>query len=86
MQQNEYQINAISEELEYASSLNLIMAIFRLTAQDLKYGDKEIKLEARKFLRSAWFRELCDGINLDSNHVKNTIIRSGRVSIRESYE
>ena len=87
MQQDEYQTNTVSKELiGYSNALNLIMAMFRLVAQDLKYGNKEVKQEARKFLKSAWFRELCDGIDLDSKHVRDTIIKSDRVSTRGSYE
>ena len=86
MQQDEYQIDTISKELGYINSLNLIMAMFRLASQDIKYGDKEIKKDAKRFLRSAWFKELCSEINLDAVHVKNTIMRSSRVSTRESYE
>lgn len=86
MRKNEYQINTISEESKYLSALNLIMAMFRLTAQDLKYGNKEIKQGAREFLKSYWFKELCEGINLDSGHVKEIITKKDRVSIREAYE
>jgi len=86
MQQNEYQIDTISKELKYLSSLNLIMAMFRLAAQDLKYGNKDVKRDAKKFLRSTWFKELCSGIDLDASHVRNVIIESDKVSIRGSYE
>lgn len=86
MYENECQIDAISKELNYFGALNLIMAIFRLTAQDLKYGNKEIRKEAKKFLRSIWFEDLCDGMNLNSDRVKNIIIKSDRVSTRGKYE
>ena len=86
MQRNEYQIGTISGEEKYLSTLNLIMAMFRLTAQDLKYGNGEIKREAKKFLRSSWFRNLCNGMNLDVVHVRNVIVRSGRVRTRGTYE
>lgn len=86
MQQNECQDDTISKELKYLSALNLIMAMFRLAAQDLKYGNKDMKRDAKKFLRSAWFKELCSVINLDASHVRNVIIESDKVSIRGSYE
>ena len=86
MSQNEYKINSIPEELNYLGALSLIMAIFRLTAQDLKYGNKEIKQEAQIFLRSVWFKSLCDGINMDSFHVGNVIKGSNRISTRVGYE
>lgn len=86
MYKNEYQIDTIPKNLEYLGALNLIMAILRLTAQDLKYGNKEIKKDAKKFLSSDWFEDLCDGMDLNSNHVKDVIIKSNAVRTRGSYE
>ena len=86
MQKNEHQVNTISKRLNYLNALNLVMAMFRLTAQDLKYGDKETRQDAKKFLNSAWFRELCNLIDLDSSFVKNVIIKSDKISTRRSYE
>jgi len=73
-------------EIEYLSTLNLIMALFRVTAQDLKYGDKIIKKEATRFLNSLWFREICINMCLEPDDVKRIIIKSKRTGSRTSYE
>ncbi len=62
------------------------MAMFRLAAQDIKYGNKEARRDARKFLKSEWFSELCENINLDSTMVQNVILKSTKISSRTSYE
>jgi len=63
----------VSEEDFYLNTLSLIGALFRLAAQDLKYGDKKEVLE---FLESEWFEELCSNMNLESKEVKRLIMTS----------
>jgi hypothetical protein len=72
--------------LEYLCTLNLVMTMFRLTSQDLKYGDEESKTEAKKFLKSAWFNELCNDMGLDTNRVRKIIVENQRIGSRASYE
>ena len=87
MRENRYQDNSIQEGIiEYTCILNFIMAMFRLTAQDIKYGDKIIKKDARKFLKSAWFNELCENVNLGPDRVRYAILHSDKISSRSSYE
>jgi hypothetical protein len=75
-----------SEDHGYTSVLGLVMTIFRLTAQDLKYGNTEIKNDAIEFLESAWFDEMCSNMNLDSDRVRRIIVTSQKTSSRTSYE
>lgn len=60
----------------------LIGAMFRLAAQDYKFGDKE---DVEIFIHSEWFEELCDGLNLNSTRVRELIIK-GNVKHREEYQ
>ena len=72
--------------IEYLCTLSLIMTMFRVTAQDIKYGNGKIKRDARKFLKSAWFKELCTNMNLDHERVKTIILNSKKTGSRSSYE
>jgi len=64
---------------------NLIIAIFRLTAQDLRYGNAKAKAEANEFLESQWFEDLCDVFRTDHKIIEHRI-RNSPVSWREVYE
>jgi hypothetical protein len=70
--------------------VNLILAIFRYTAQDLKYGTPELKRQAEEFLSgedSWWFVEMCDvfGGETDIDNIRK-MIRENSVSWRDKYE
>jgi len=67
--------------------INLVLAIFRYTAQDLRYGSPANKKDAEEFLNSWWFRELCDvfGTGIDPKKVAK-MIRENPVSWRDKYE
>ena len=75
-----------SSKIEYLCTLNLVMTIFRITSQDLKYGNKETKRDARRFLKSVWFQELCSNMGLDCNRVRKLILDNDRIGSRASYE
>ena len=79
------QNDAIQESDLETGIIYLIMSLFRLTAQDLKYGDKQIKGEALRFIDSDWFVYLCDGLNLESNYVRRLIL-NGMVKWRKEYD
>ena len=64
---------------------NLIIAIFRLTAQDLRYGNANAKREANEFLESQWFEDLCEIFKTDPKIIRYRIKHSP-VSWREVYE
>lgn len=72
-------------EITTVGMMNLIAAIIRLTSQDLKFGSKEIKKEANKFLYSRWFSEICDAMNYSPKEVRK-LIRHSKVSWRNQYE
>ena len=87
MRESKYRDNDVQKGvIEYLCILNFVMAMFRLTAQDIKYGDKDTKKEARKFLKSVWFNELCENVNLGPARVKYAILHSDKISSRSSYE
>ena len=65
--------------------VNLIIAIFRLTAQDLRYGNVVSKREANEFLKTQWFKDLCDVFGTDPKVISYRI-RNSPVSWREVYE
>jgi hypothetical protein len=75
-----------SSNIEYLCYLNLVMTVLRVTAQDLKYGDRKIKREALKFLKSKWFSEICDNMSLYPDEVRELIFESKKTSSRNSYE
>ena len=72
--------------INYLCTLGLVMTMFRVTAQDIRYGNKEVKEDAKKFLNSDWFEELCNEMDLDHERVKSIILHSHRTSSRSSYE
>jgi hypothetical protein len=74
------------ESIQYFCYLNLVMTLFRVTAIDLKYGNKEAKREAKKFLNSEWFCQICSNMNLDPKYTKITIITSEKIGSRNQYE
>jgi hypothetical protein len=76
----------IKSRIEYLCTLSLIMTMFRVTAQDLKYGNVKTKKEAKKFLESDWFNEICVNMGLGTERVKKLIITSKRTGSRTSYE
>lgn len=65
--------------------VNLMAAVFRLTAQDLKYGNDQIHKEAVDFLDSGWFMVICDSLNLEAIEVRR-LIENGNPRNRRSYE
>jgi hypothetical protein len=69
------------EEVECEGMINLIAALFRLTAQDIKLGSQD----ARKFVESEWFEEICDGIQVNPSTFR-TYILYNKVKSRVSYE
>jgi len=74
-----------SVETGYEGTLQLVGAMFRLAAQDLKYGTGRVKKSARIFIDSPWFSFLCDGMNVESSYVKK-LIKGSRVRKRNNYE
>jgi hypothetical protein len=69
----------------YNGILSLIGAMFRLAAQDLKFGGKNgRRAEALEFIESEWFSDLCCYMNVDTNRVRKLIL-NGRVRQREEY-
>jgi len=86
MQRIKYETNTDKEEfLDYYGMALLVGALFRLTAQDLKFGNKRTKKNVQQFLSSEWFDCLCSGINVESSYVKKLIL-SSRVKTRSNYE
>jgi hypothetical protein len=65
--------------------VNLMIALFRITAQDLRYGNDNFKQEANEFLDSEWFIVICDAMNLEYNEVRR-LIKRGKPRNRRSYE
>ena len=77
-EENEFKV---SDEVLYYNMLNLIGAIFRLAAQDMKYGRVG---EVMEFVESEWFIDLCEDLNLDYKDVKK-LIYSKKVLQRQEY-
>lgn len=69
-------------EGSYYGTLALIGAMFRLAAQDYKFGRAE---EVECFLVSIWFEDICDSMNLDPDEVRD-LIKQGKVKHREEYQ
>ena len=65
--------------------IGIILAIFRCTAQDLKYGNKKTKKSANEFLASRWFEDLCGVFSIDKRKIEY-MIRYNKVSWRDKYE
>ena len=76
----------ISDDVIYLCYLNLIMTMFRLTAQDIKYGDKDLSKQAKRFLSSRWFVQICECTNLDPIQTKYIILHNTRISGRRAIE
>jgi hypothetical protein len=68
-------------EIECEGMINLIAALFRLTAQDIRLGSKD----AVEFVNSRWFDEICDGIQIDSELFRSYILNN-KVRSRVTYE
>jgi hypothetical protein len=69
-------------EGSYSGTLSLIGAMFRLAAQDYKFGRSK---EVECFLVSVWFEEICEGMGLDVKEVRS-LIKQGKVKHREEYQ
>ena len=65
--------------------VGLVLAIFRGTAQDLRYGSKGAKKSANEFLDSQWFEELCVLFPTDPKRIRH-MIRNNKVAWRDKYE
>ena len=86
MQRIQYSNNTDQEDLNgHEGTILLVGAIFRLTAQDLRYGTKNVKRNARAFLKSRWFNFLCEGMDVDPSYVKR-LIKDSKVKSRNRYE
>jgi hypothetical protein len=86
MQGEKYQSNPNQQdELEIVGYTQLIGAIFRLTSQDLKFGNEENSGSAKIFVDSTWFTSICEGFCLNPMQVKGMIIETG-VKSRKNYE
>ena len=64
---------------------NLIGAMFRLVAQDIRFGGPVAKKDALEFLESEWYKELCDMMDLNPKKLKKSIIHN-KVAWRNRYE
>jgi hypothetical protein len=71
----------VPEDYSYEGTVNLIAALFRLTAQDIRFGDEK----AKEFLDTQWFEDLCDGINVKPKTVRFYILNK-KVKSRVTYE
>jgi myosin heavy subunit len=69
------------DELESDAMLNLIAAMLRLTAQDIRLGSDE----AKEFLYSEWFETICDGLRVDIDHMRKAILND-KIKSRTTYE
>jgi hypothetical protein len=69
------------DELECEGMINLIAALFRLTAQDIKLGNPEAVI----FVNSEWFEEICDGIQINPDTFRSYILYN-KVKSRVTYE
>jgi len=65
--------------------VSLVAAIFRLTAQDIRFGKVEIKQEALEFLETELFIDMCDAFHFDPKETKRLILESPIVW-RKTYE
>ena len=70
-----------STEGTYQGALQLVGAIFRQCAQDVKYGKV---YDVMVFVESEWFYDLCDYINVQPEDVKKRIF-SSKVKQRSEY-
>lgn len=65
----------------YQGYLQLIGAVFRLCAQDVKFGKVD---DVTDFIESEWFQDLCDYLDVETTAVKKQIF-SGKVKHRAEY-
>jgi len=69
-----------------AGLTNIVLAIFRYAAQDIRYGTPANKKDAEEFLDSQWFEDLC-GIFKDIHPKKvRKMIKENPVCWRDKYE
>ena len=73
------------EQLDDVGLLNLIIAILRITAQDIRYGNNVNREDALEFLESDLFEDICFIFNMDMKKVKNLILTSS-IRQRKKYE
>lgn len=73
------------EHFSDSSLVNLILALFRYTALDIKFGKKELRNDALDFLNSEWFEWLCEPFETDPNRIRHMIINN-KLSWRKKYE
>ncbi len=59
--------------------------MLRYVAQDIRYGNNQVKKDAIEFLDSDWYVELCDILGLNSKKLKKMIMNN-KVSWRDKYE
>jgi hypothetical protein len=74
------------EKIDYLCIVNLLMSLFRLTAQDIRFGDSEKKSDAEEFVNSGWFIYICDSLDLEPSKVKYLIVNSNKIGSRVRYE
>jgi hypothetical protein len=65
---------------------NLIIAMFRYVAQDIRYGNATMKKDALKFLKSQWCKEICVELGMDYHRTVDLIKNYSKVSWRNGYE
>jgi hypothetical protein len=70
-----------STEGVYQGVLQLVGAIFRQCAQDVKFGKED---DVIIFVSSEWFADLCDYLNVNPVDVKKRIF-SSKVKQRSEY-
>jgi hypothetical protein len=70
-----------STEGIYQGVLQLIGAMLRQCAQDVKYGKVD---DVKDFVDSEWFADLCDYLDVNPLDVKKRIF-SGKVKQRSEY-
>jgi len=69
------------DEIYSDGILNLIAAMFRLVAQDIRLGRKE----AEEFLYTEWFETICDGLQVDPSMMRECILNN-KIRSRVTYE
>ena len=70
-----------STEGTYEGVLQLVGAIFRQCAQDVKFGKSD---DVIVFVNSEWFADLCDYLDINPEDVKKRIF-SSKVKQRAEY-
>lgn len=81
-QTHKYDTVVVSDE----GMTNLIIAMFRYVAQDIRYGNAAMKKDALKFLQSQWCKEICVELGLDYYRTVELIKNYTKMSWREGYE